>query len=174
VEPQPFNIKLLGLNKLQAKDRKKVVKFQEQVSELRRAITSASGVLNELSKRHDLIKVALNDAPKADYQLKKDINAIEKNIKDIERRLYGDRSLSKREFEQAPSCYSRIGSIVYGLWRSTSAPTNTQKEQYEIAAEEFGPILDDIKQLKKDIEAVEQALEKAGAPWTPGRLPDWK
>jgi hypothetical protein len=131
-------------------------------------------VLNELSKRHELIKVALNDAPKADYKLKDDMNAIGGNINDIKRRLYGDRSLSKREFEQAPSCYSRIGSIVYGLWRSTSAPTTTQKEQYAIAAEEFGPILDDIKQLRQDIEAVEQALEKAGAPWTPGRLPDWK
>jgi hypothetical protein len=41
---------------------------------------------------------------------------------------------------------------------------------YGIAAEEFGPILDVlVKVAREDLDALEQKLEDADAPYTPGR-----
>ena len=65
---------------------------------------------------------------------------------------------------------TRIGWINYEQKYSTSSPTETHKMSFNIAKEEFEPILNMIKQLvKTDIEELEQALEDADAPYTPGR-----
>ena len=41
---------------------------------------------------------------------------------------------------------------------------------FNIAKEEFGPLLDQLKSLiKNDLESLESKLELADAPYTPGR-----
>ena len=66
--------------------------------------------------------------------------------------------------------------IVFGHWSSTSAPTATHRKNYEIAETEFSAMLDDLRTLvEQDLVALEQRLEAAGAPWTPGRgIPRWQ
>ena len=46
-------------------------------------------------------------------------------------------------------------------------------QDYEWAAEAFATELNRLKVLSSDLDAFEQQLESAGAPWTPGRLPEW-
>ena len=66
-------------------------------------------------------------------------------------------------------------NVVYGLWESSSAPTETMKQSYKVAGDLFGTIYPKIKQIGEDsIPSIERKLEKAGAPYTPGRLPEWK
>ena len=48
------------------------------------------------------------------------------------------------------------------------------KDAYDIAAEEFEPILADLKDIIKDIQKMEKKLEAYGAPYTPGRIPSWE
>jgi hypothetical protein len=68
-----------------------------------------------------------------------------------------------------------VQTIVTGGWDATSTPTATQKRNYEIAATDFKPVLDKLRTLVlTDLAKVEAAAEAAGAPWTPGRVPDWK
>ena len=63
----------------------------------------------------------------------------------------------------------------WGMWKSTSAPTQTQRNAYEIVAEEFSPILQSVKKLsEEDVKEIEKKLEEIGAPYTPGRVPEWK
>jgi len=70
---------------------------------------------------------------------------------------------------------SRVNSIIYEQWRSTSAPTQSQRDAYNIVAEEFSPILQIVKKLvEEDVRKIEKKLEEIGAPYTPGRVPDWK
>ena len=71
---------------------------------------------------------------------------------------------------------SRIRQIVRGHWSSTSAPTATHRRNYEIAAAEFSEMLDELRVLvESDLVALEEKLEAAGAPWTPGRaIPRWQ
>ena len=61
------------------------------------------------------------------------------------------------------------------MWQTTSAPTNTYKENYRIASEEFKPLLNELKQiLEIDLKNLENEMDNLNAPWTPGRVPDWK
>jgi hypothetical protein len=74
-----------------------------------------------------------------------------------------------------PSISSRLFSAVYDGYSTTSDPTTTMKEQLQIAGDEFDVVLMDLKNIiNTDIKALEQKLEAAGAPYTPGRLPEWK
>ena len=48
-------------------------------------------------------------------------------------------------------------------------------EQYQIACDELAVQIPKLRKLvETDIKALEKQLDAAGAPPTPGRLPDWK
>jgi hypothetical protein len=58
---------------------------------------------------------------------------------------------------------------------SISRPTQTQQNQYAAAASDFESVLAQLRQLiDVDLARLEKQLEAAGAPWTPGRIPEWK
>ena len=62
--------------------------------------------------------------------------------------LYGDASLSKREFETAPGLQSRMSSAVWGSWYSTAETTGIQRMNYDI-------VMNAIPDLIKELEAIE-------------------
>ena len=74
---------------------------------------------------------------------------------EINRKMNGDRSLDSRDFETPPSISSRIGRATYGLYGSTSAPTKTMEDAYDIVSEEFTPILEELKEIVKNIQKME-------------------
>ena len=48
-------------------------------------------------------------------------------------------------------------------------------EGHPIASAELAGQLTKLRRLaEKEVPELEKALEAAGAPWTPGRLPEWK
>jgi hypothetical protein len=48
------------------------------------------------------------------------------------------------------------------------------KESFSIASDQLKEVLAAMKSLGKEIEALERTLEIEGAPYTPGRWPDWE
>jgi hypothetical protein len=75
----------------------------------------------------------------------------------------------------APSINDRVGYVVGAQRMSTSRPTQTQVNQYAAAAQDFEGVLTQLRQLVDvDLTKLEKQLEAAGAPWTPGRIPEWK
>jgi len=74
------------------------------------------------------------------------------------------------DIDQLVTPATRIGWIEYEQGASSSAPTKTHMNSYAIAKEEFEPILTALQKLvKEDFEVLEQKLEDADAPYTPGR-----
>ncbi len=62
-----------------------------------------------------------------------------------------------------------------GPSRNTSGPTQTQRDDYQYAAEAFAAWLPKLRTLvQEDLEALVEKLEKIDAPWTPGRFPKWE
>ncbi|MEE8277609.1 MAG: hypothetical protein V3R89_02680 [Thermoanaerobaculia bacterium] len=60
-------------------------------------------------------------------------------------------------------------------WTSTSAPTQTHRDAYAIAGEAFAEVLEEVRSLiEEDLARLEERLEAAGGPWTPGRVPRWQ
>jgi hypothetical protein len=58
---------------------------------------------------------------------------------------------------------------------SLARPTQTRRDPYAIASQEFGGALARLRTLiNTDLRRLQEALHEAGAPLTPGLLADWK
>ena len=132
-EPIGFSLKFLEINKQMSYDRTAVEAFASDAAKLRNKVGKVNKVQNEFVKRSKYLKQAVITTPSAPNSWIEDLTKIQEHLYELGIKLYGDRSLSKREFETAPSINGRIGLVVYNLWRTTSAPTATQRQQYEIA-----------------------------------------
>ena len=64
--------------------------------------------------------------------------------------------------------------MMSAMLTSTAAPTQTFIDSYDASVKQFTPVLNDIKTTGEAIKKLEQKLEQSGAPYTPGRVPEWK
>ncbi|MCB9284127.1 MAG: glycosyl hydrolase [Lewinellaceae bacterium] len=168
--PAPFVLQTLGGVTLPAADRKDLVDFQREAMELRRAFSGATAMLGDINNRLRHIKQAVYSIPTPTKELTDDLKAIEDKVYEIRKVLNGDRVAGELDKGAPASVGSRLFGVTYDMWSSTSAPTQTMRDGIRIAAEEFKPQLEKIKEvLHVDIKALEKKLEEAGAPYTPGR-----
>ncbi|HJQ25072.1 MAG TPA: glycosyl hydrolase [Blastocatellia bacterium] len=172
---QEFTITVDGQGQMNPVDRAALVEFQQKVARLQRAVTGALETANQLKTRLALIKRALQETPAADFKLTQDAQAIERQLDDILRALRGDQTARSRSQETPPSINDRVGTILGEQRMSTSRPTRTQQDHYAAAAADFETALAALRALVEgDLARLEKAMEAAGAPWTPGRIPEWK
>jgi photosystem II stability/assembly factor-like uncharacterized protein len=173
--PQEFNVFAEGQEAMLASDRAALVEFQQKVARLQRAVAGAVETANQVKSRLVQIKRALHETPAAEARMTEDAASIEKRTNDILRSLRGDVALRQRQEILPPSIVERVSTIVSDQRMSTAAPTQTQKQHYEVAAQEFEAVLNQLRPLVEgDLTKLEKAMEAAGAPWTPGRIPEWK
>ncbi|HYX31235.1 MAG TPA: hypothetical protein VE863_22055 [Pyrinomonadaceae bacterium] len=174
-QSQEFQVVVDGQDKMNPADRQALVDFQTKVARLQRAVSGATQAANQLTPRFAAIRRALMDTPNAPEQLMTEAAALEKRKNEILKALSGDSALRGRNMNLPPSINERIGEIVGGQRMSTSRPTQTQIDQYAAAAAEFEGTLNSLRQLiEVDLAKLEKQMEAAGAPWTPGRIPEWK
>ena len=173
--PVEFEAKVLNNVTLAANDRGELVAFQKKVNELNRAVNGAIEVSSDLKSKLEIIKTAIKQTNNAPQSLIDEANRIADENTVLYRKLVDDDVLSKRNEPTYPGISARVGEVVYGMWTSTSAPTNSSKQNYQIASEEFKPVLDSLKRLVEiDLKNLESEMNKLNSPWTPGRVPDWK
>jgi hypothetical protein len=100
---------------------------------------------------------------------------LENKVKALRIEFYSDTTMQRADKDAVPGIYRRVRNIAYEQSRSTSAPTQTQRDAYAIAADRFEPALARLKAIaSEDVVRIEKRLEGLGAPYTPGRLPVWK
>ena len=172
VQPVGFNLKFLEINKQIGFDRTAIELFASEAAGVRNQLGKANRVTNGFSKRTKYLKQAIISTAGVDNKLLADVVGIQKHLQEISIKLYGDNSLSKREFETNPSINSRLGNVVYYLWRTTSAPTATQVEQVKIAKTDLAFVMDELKSIKTEIQDLEKQLQAAGASYIPGWMPE--
>ncbi len=174
-EPQSFGTSSLGLATLETDDREALLAFQAKTARLQRAVLGAISAADEGHQRIDFLKAALADTPAAPAELTDRARAIELALMDLETELTGDRTVGSRNEPTTTSIVGRVQGVVYTQWASTSKPTQTSLDAYEIASEAFAGLLERLTTLiQGDLAALEADAEAAGAPWTPGRLPRWQ
>ena len=173
-EAVEFDVVPLELATFTAEDREEVMAFQKMTGELQRAVMGASRAANEINDRIRYIRKAVVSTPDADSSLLVDVRKIEARMATVRTALQGDRTLSKHDEPVPISINARVQNIVGSQWSTTSAPTQTQRDAYRYAAEAFESSLADLRGLSEDVKVLEQKLEESGAPWTPGRIPNWK
>jgi photosystem II stability/assembly factor-like uncharacterized protein len=174
-QAQEFQVIVEGQDRMSSADREALVDFQQKVARLQRAVQGAQATANALKPRLVAIRRALLETPAAPEKLLDDAAALDKRTNGILRALQGDQALRQRNMNLPPSISERVGDIVGSQRMSTSRPTQTQINQYTAAAQEFETALNQLRQLiEGDLARLEKQMEAAGAPWTPGRIPEWK
>jgi photosystem II stability/assembly factor-like uncharacterized protein len=167
-ETQSFEVVLLENSTLPIQDRAQVLAFQKDVAELQRKATSASEAADEALERIQHVKKALLDTPGASPELLEQAREIALGLKGAQKKLSGDPTLRRYREPTTPSILSRVSQIIRG--RTTYGPTQTQRQSYQIAVEEMGEASTELDRLiETDLRGLEEAMEQAGAPWTPGR-----
>ncbi|HEV2348690.1 MAG TPA: glycosyl hydrolase [Terriglobia bacterium] len=173
--PQSFNVVGDGMEQMSAEDRAALVAFQEKAARLQGAVSGAIEVANSTELRLGLIERAVDQTPAADQKLRDSARDLHQKIKDLLAALRGDPVAREYQENTPPSIQERVGSVV-GSGRSSSAkPTEIQLSDYKIASEQFADVLAQLRTLVDvDLANLEKALDAAGVPHTPGRIPAWK
>lgn len=174
-EPQTFEAVPLGTASLPEADRRELLAFEKQTAQLYRAVAGASEAAAEAKNRLAYLHQAILETPGADESMAQDARNLESRLDDLLILLEGDRVVARRYEATTPSISDRVATVIQGHWATTTVPTETHRQAYRIAAEAFGPWLEDLRTLmEQDLTKLENRLEDVGAPWTPGRLPRWK
>jgi photosystem II stability/assembly factor-like uncharacterized protein len=172
---QEFQVVVEGQENMSPADRTALVEFQQKAVRLQRAVGGATQAANALRPRLTAIKRAIAETPSLPNRLYEDAMVLEKRNNEILRMLSGDSAARQRNMNTPSSINDRVGYVVGAQRMSTARPTQTQQHQYTAAAQDFEGVLVQLRQLiEVDLARLEKQLEAAGAPWTPGRVPEWK
>jgi photosystem II stability/assembly factor-like uncharacterized protein len=173
--PQQFQVTVEGQENMSNADRTALVEFQQKAVRLQRAVSGATQATNALKPRLAAIKRAINETPSLPPRLQEEATALDRRVNDLQRALSGDTAARQRNMNTPPSINDRVGYVVNAQRMSTARPTQTQQNQYNAAAQDFETVLGQLRQLiEVDLARLEKQLEAAGAPWTPGRIPEWR
>ncbi len=174
-EPQSFTVSPLGAAGLPAAQAAESAAFARRTASLQRAVLGAGRALGEARNRLAHLKKAVFDAAGADPSLSDRAVALERRLADLAIELTGDETVASRNEPVPMSLTDRVQTVVYGHWTTTGAPTGTQIRGYDAVASSFGDFLARLTALvETDLRKLEREAEAAGAPWTPGRVPEWR
>jgi photosystem II stability/assembly factor-like uncharacterized protein len=171
---QAFKVVADGSSSLSTEDRSAQEEFHRKVSRLYRSVSGATHTADDVASRLKSIREALRETPAAEKQLDAVADAIEQRNREILRALSGDRELARRNEPVPSSINNRVEGIMEGERFALAKPTQSHVNDYNIAAAEFAELLNKLHTLVEvDLAKLEKDMEAAGAPWTPGRVPEW-
>jgi photosystem II stability/assembly factor-like uncharacterized protein len=172
--PQSFKVVTEGSASLSAADRAAQEQFLRKVARLYRAVSGAQQTAEEVQTRLKTIGEALREVPAVEKELGAVADGLEQRNREILRAIEGDNVMARRS-ENVPSSISgRVESVMEGERFSLAKPTASHVDSYNIAAAEFAEQLGKLRTLVEvDLNKLEKDMEAAGAPWTPGRVPEW-
>jgi photosystem II stability/assembly factor-like uncharacterized protein len=173
-QTQTFEVVALGLQTLKDPDAAELLTFEKKTARLQRAVLGAIEAAKQGEDRIKHIKKAIDETPGADPKLGAEARRIERGLADVLVALRGDETMRSRNEPARMSTVERVEAIVSTQWTATVAPTGTSRQAYAMAADAFEGELATLRALlDTDLRALDASLEKAGAPWTPGRVPVW-
>ena len=172
VGPQPFSVERLRDGALPPQA--DATEFWGQVAELDRSVTASAFTLTELDTKLGLLRTAADRAQGGDpVALDDGWQAIRDEVNALGELLNGNRARNELWERTQPTVRSRLSTVLTGLGGSTYGPTQTHRDQFAIAASEFGDISRRVTLLiESTIPGFEADLRAANAPWVPGgRIP---
>ena len=172
--PQSFKVATESSPSMSAEDRQAQEAFLRKVGRLYRAVYGATRTAEDVQSRLKQIRDALRETPAAEKQLGEVADSLEQGDREILRALRGDIEVARHSEPVPSSIDDRVNSILEGERFSLAKPTQSNLDSYNIGAAEFTEALAKLHQLvERDLAKLEKDMEAAGAPWTPGRVPEW-
>ncbi len=144
--------------------------FQLELAGFSNQVADLNAILKDSRDRLDNIKAALERAVHDDDELYTVAVDLEKRLEQLTERMRGNQRRSRYNDAEPVSVARRLNTVVSGGNNSTYGPTPMHLEQYEFAKAQFGGVREELSVILDDeLPVLENALDKAGVPWTPGR-----
>jgi hypothetical protein len=172
--PQDLRCNPLNIASLLPGDRAALDEFNRKVAALARAISAADAHRLRLQEKLPYLEQAILSVPVLEEGWLAELAAITTRLREINEHLNGDRLLVMDEGQARMSLKGRTDLIVSALWSTTSGSTGTFERAYQEAHDGFGEVMAALQQVDARVRDLEDDLERAGAPYTPGRMPVWE
>ena len=144
--------------------------FQQQAGELRRVVVGASRRLVAALSEVVELKNAVRNSSRGTVEMLNMVRKLQLALLDARDQLSGDTTRSQRNQTRPPSIEERASVAYFGSLQSTQGPTQTHRQQYEIASDGYRQIRKRLKKLiDRDLEKLKRTMDQAGIPWTSGR-----
>jgi hypothetical protein len=170
---QPLEV--VGEGPATREDRMAMADFQDKLGKLQKALTATTQTATEAGTRLTAIRRAIDATPSLLPKLREDCVKLEHQLDEINVALNGDRIWRSTNEGVAASISDHVQAAASPTRGTTGRPTKTATEQYQIASDLLAAEIPKLRKLyETDMKALEKQLDAAGAPPTPGRLPDWK
>ena len=168
VGPQSFEVKRLREGALPAQS--DAAEFWAEVSEFDRSVTAVEGTLSGLDEKITLLAMAAQRITGGDpVALDNSWQSLNDEVNALSELVNGNVARNAIYERTQPTVRARLNAVLTGLGRSTYGPTQTHREQLQIAQADFGALRTRLTTLMdQTIPAYEAALSDAGAPWVPG------
>lgn len=168
-----FTTKVLNNTTLPDLNPEESMVFYGKVANLLRVMSGSMEYNDEMLTKTAYLQQALRSVEGAPIKLKNSLSEIKIELDSINFVFYG--TPAKASSEEVPpenvSLSDRLNSIIYTSWQSTSAPTSTQKTNYDILNIEFPKMLVKQNNITNRLMKIEDELDTLKAPHTPGRIP---
>ena len=170
---QSFDVTAEGVSTRE--DRLAKAEFEEKLARLQKALNAANQSATDARTRLDAIRRAVDATPALSLKLREEATNLENRLAEINRALRGDAVMRARDEPTPESISDRVNAAAGVMRLTTGRPTKTALDSYQIASDELAAEIPKLRRLiDTDIRGLEKQLDAAGAPPTPGRLPDWK
>ncbi len=168
--PQPFEVVDLENRTIEGRPPEQTQNFQRETNELLRLATAVAAELERADERAQHAEVAILETPGIDPALLADVVELRRQLDTLGQQMGGDDTLGRFEEPTPPSIMQRIFTVIGGHWGTRLGPTQTHRESLAIATDQLASVQEALRQLiETDLAGIEDRLEAAGAPWTPGR-----
>lgn len=148
---------------------KTVAEFQQKGDELSRKISIENGRMSEAGQKLRYMKAALMNTPKAPTDLFNRIEQLNEELSQLRIALSGDNFQRGYNESTVPGISGRLSTAMGGHSATTQMPTTTQQNNFNLALEGFNRFVQTTSGFYEKIASLEEDLQKAGAPYTPGR-----
>lgn len=146
--------------------------FNRETAKLQRAVMGGGAALGELENRLRLLSDAIDQTPTA-AALRDSTRALRAAVQGLRTEYSGDQTIASRNEPTPTTILGRIQRVVGSAWQSTSGPTATHRQSIATASRLFEAWLPRLRGFADRLARLETQAERAGAPWTPGRIPTW-
>jgi photosystem II stability/assembly factor-like uncharacterized protein len=176
INKQKFKIKRLKNSTLPALNEVELKEYYKQLSELARVTWGTNAYLKEITEKVNALQLATLKTANTPKELITKLANIENDLKEIKWKMDGEKpKASYEETQPAPMAINkRLGKIIYLHNQSTSAISQKQRDGYNIIKEELKPIINELKKVSNQVNKIEATLNQHKAPWTSGRILEFK
>ncbi len=166
-----FTVKALDNNALGTPDYKTKFEFLKKASDMYSTISETYSYTNSMKDEMSDLRSELKRTAANTHDLMNESKNIEKRLDAVILALIGRRTDGARVDATEPSIMNRMRFAVSASSGSDNNITGAQREQYDIALEDFSEQYNELEEIHSLMINLKNELRSVDIDWSPGNLP---